>query len=113
MPSISGFLTHVLIHQRKIRTPNGAGGFTEEYELYADGVTRGRINPAGSRELEIAHQQHAEVTHLIYLKSPSDILINDRILFGARMFRVTIPNADTPSVPIYQKCFVVEIQNGR
>jgi len=108
--SIAHLLTHSLVLERKERMSNGKGGFVEDYLPVGSMV--GRVNPASNRELEIAHQKQAEVTHYIYLAADSDIKVNDRILFEGRSFRVTIPNADTPSIPIYQKVYVVELQRG-
>ncbi len=112
---MSASIGHLLIHsftvQHKLRAANGKGGYLEEYEPVGT-VLRGRINPATNREIEVAQQKQAEVTHVIYFDPATDILVNDRILFEGRGFRVTIPNADTPSIPIYQKCFTVEIQRG-
>ncbi len=111
MPSISHLLIHALTQERKVRTPDGKGGFLEQYEILR--TMNGRINPAGPRELEIAQQKQAEVTHYIYLEPGTDVGVNDQFVYGIRTFRVTIPNADTPSIPIYQKIYCLEVQRGK
>jgi len=110
MPSISHLLIHPLTQQRKARAPDGKGGFLENYEILR--TLNGRINPAGPRELEIAQQKQAEVTHYIYLEPGTDVGVNDQFVYGIRIFRVTIPHADIPSIPIYNKVYTVEIQRG-
>lgn len=111
MPTISHLLIHSLTQQRKVRMPDGKGGFLEDYEILA--TMSGRINPAGPRELEIAQQKQAEVTHYIYLEPGTDVGVNDQFVYGIRTFRVTIPSADVPSIPIYKKVYTVEIQRGK
>jgi hypothetical protein len=94
-------LIHDLTQRRKTRTSNGKGGWT--YGTYEDFDSPvGRVVPATARELEIAGQRQARVTHAIYLEPESDVQVGDLFEFEDAEYEVTVP-AIIPSEPVYQK----------
>jgi head-tail adaptor len=109
-PRITHLLVHDLTWQRKVRTRNAKGGYHESYEDIAD--IKGRVNPASEEDIRAAARKEAVVTHAIYIEPETAMKPNDRLHFGTRIFRVMIPNADTPSIAIYQKVLAEEVQRG-
>jgi head-tail adaptor len=108
--NIAHFLTETLTQERKTRTSNGKGGFTETY--HSIGTVNGRINDAGGSEVHVAKQRKAEVSHIVYLDPDTDVKMGDRFIDSrGRVLRVTIPHAEIPSVPIYSKSFLIETQH--
>lgn len=110
MPDISDLMIHSLTHQRKERTSNGKGGFTEEYVTIE--TVDGRVNPASTRDFLVAQQKQAQVKWVIYLAPDSDVQINDKYIYGHRHLIVTVEDVGTPSIPIYQKVFTIETQKA-
>lgn len=104
---------HLLIHsvdvQRSTPVDNGHGGFDEVYKSVF--ITRGRVYPVKARDLAIAGKEESRVTHVIYFQPKIDVRIGDEMVFDGRRFRLRVKNI-TPSIAIYQKTMVEEIQEG-
>lgn len=79
-----------IIHQRKTRTPDGYGGFTEEWaELQR---FEGPVLPADPKEVEAAMAMEYRVTHKVYAvfaDVPNAAVQGDRLVFGGRIFEIT------------------------
>lgn len=86
------------------------GGGRWENELQAITTGRGRIAPAGARELELARRLEVEASHVLYAEPDCGVLIQDWIREPStgRTFRVVglLP----PSVPHHAKILLTERQ---
>ena len=106
-------ITHLLIHaltiKRNARASDGQGGWVETPTTSS--TVTGRVNPASARDLEVAGKMRAEVSHAIYLPPSADVKNGDWISFGTRTFEVKVPNI-TPSIEVYKKVLVLEIQQA-
>lgn len=111
MPDISALYEHSLTHKRPAKTHTGKGGRTETPPLEL-GTVMGRVNSASAKDLMIAQQRQAEVKWVIYLTPGVDVRINDIFIYEGRTLIVTVADAQTPSIPIYQKVFTRETQRG-
>lgn len=104
---------HLLIHRvdvlRSTPVDNGHGGFDEVFT--SQGVVDGRVNPITAKDLASLGKEESRVTHSIYLDPAADISIGDKIIFESRTFHVRVKRIE-PSIPIYRKIMVEEIQEG-
>jgi hypothetical protein len=104
---------HLLIHRvdvlRSTPVDNGHGGFDEVFS--SQGVVDGRVNPVTAKDLALVGKDESRVTHSIYLAPATDIRIGDKLLFEGRTFELRVKRIE-PSVPIYHKVMVEEIQEG-
>lgn len=112
MIDISHLFIHSLTWQRKPKVPAGGGRFIEGAAVTLDTID-GRVNAATAKDLMVAQQKQAEVKWVIYLPYPTAVMINDLFIYDGRTLRVTVPDAETPSYPIYQKVFTVEAQTNQ
>lgn len=108
-------IAHLLIHSIIIkrvganRVSDGEGGWIET-EATVDTVD-GRIVPATQKDLMLAGQYRAEVTHSCYFLPDENVKVGDTLVFDGREFVVRVPNI-TPSIPIYQKVMCLEVQKA-
>jgi hypothetical protein len=109
MRSIGHLLIHSLDIQRSAPVDNGHGGFDEVYSSAA--VVIGRVNPVTAKDLAVLGKEESRVSHAIYFDAGVDVRIGDKIIFGARTFHVRVKRIE-PSIPIYHKVMVEEIQEG-
>lgn len=104
---------HLLIHsvdiQRSVPVDNGHGGFDQV--LVSQAIVRGRVNPVTAKDLAVLGKEESRVTHGIYLDPNADIRIGDVVVFDGRTFHVRVKQIQ-PSIPIYHKIMVEEIQEG-
>ncbi len=102
---------HLLIHTvditRSTRTDNGRGGWTKTQ--VSQGKVNGRVWPVNQKDLVVAAQDQARVTHSVIFRPGVDVRIADELLFEGRKFVVRVRNI-TPSIPIYHKVLAEEIQ---
>lgn len=105
---LSKLLTIQLTHQRRGRTSDGRGGFVETFSDVA--TVSSHIAPLSAKDMTIAHQQQAMVSHAVYLQPGNDIRMNDQFVFNQFVCRVIVPNVE-PWNPVYQKVFVKELEH--
>ena len=79
-------MRHRVVIQTVTQTPDGAGGFTENWTTAA--TVWASIQPANGRERWVAGQMETHVTHRIECRYNSAITTAMRILWGARVFDV-------------------------
>jgi len=108
VPIITHLLIHSLTQKRNTRTADDQGGWIEA--LSTVGIVSGRIVPATAREMEVAAQRQASVTHAIYLPAATNVRINDHFTYDGRTFIVRVRNI-TPSVEVYKKALCEEVQS--
>lgn len=111
MSNIDHLLVHSILIKRvgSNRVSDGEGGFIETETNVK--TTKGRMVPASQKDLMLAGQYRAEVTHSCYLSPGEDVKVEDVLEFEGRDFVVRVPNI-TPSVPIYQKVMCLEVQQA-
>lgn len=109
MPSIGHLFIHRIDVQRSTPVDNGHGGFDEVFS--SQGVVDGRVNPVTAKDLAVIGKEESRVTHAIYLDPATDIRIGDKLLFEGRTFELRVKRME-PSIPIYKKVMVEEIQEG-
>lgn len=73
---------------RKMRTPDGQGGFAEAFAKLDD--VEGRMTIAGRepRETRIGGKWPAEVTHVFFANAPKDFRRGDELRLGTRRWRI-------------------------
>ena len=109
MVSITHLLNRTASHQRRTLTDDGQGGTSEVISEIQE--IKGRRNPAGPRDRELAGREEAEVTHIWYFDTdigakPRDILISNGVQDEVL---ASLP----PSQPDFLKVAVKEIQLGQ
>ena len=95
--------------QRKQHESDGQGGHTIDYEIVATAACR--VGSMSARDLAIAGQKQAVVTHPIYFAPAADVQVGDRLVIEGRTFEVRVPNQAGPSHP-YTKVLAEEYQLG-
>lgn len=104
---------HLLVHsidiQRSVGVDDGQGGTVETF--VSQKVTNGRVWPATFKDMQLAGQNQARVTHAVVFQPGTDVRIDDRLIFDSRQFDVKVREV-TPSIPIYHKVLAEEIQIG-
>lgn len=102
---------HLLIHSiditRSVPVKNNKGGWTKTFT--SQKVVLGRVWPVTQRDLVVGGQDQARVTHSVIFQPNTDVKIDDKLLFDGRTFDVKVREI-TPSIPIYHKVLVEEIQ---
>ena len=86
--NLSHFLITWFERYRKIRTPNGQGGFVEAFAKLDD--VQGRMTMAGTKpgEGRIGGKWPAEVTHVFFAGTPRDFRRGDELRLSARRWRI-------------------------
>lgn len=110
MVSVSHLLIHTLEQFRIGHTRDTARG-TQSEASTSLGTLSGRLVPASNKEVLVGEREDARVTHALYLSPSSDVRVGDEFVFDGRTFRVTIPKI-TPSIAIYQKVLMEEVQRA-
>lgn len=104
-------LDQLATHQRKTRTSDGQSGRTETFKPIATDVPCRTSSPS-SKDLAIAGQKKAIVTHVLYFAPTfTPPKVGDRFVIGAINFDVRVPNSAGASHP-YVKVMVEEYQGG-
>lgn len=88
----AGTLRHLVRVETPIETPDGAGGSTTTWTLVCE--TRAAITPLAGRERVQAQAINAETTHAVTTRYRAEITSKCRIVYGARVFRITAPPRD-------------------
>lgn len=78
--------THDVTIRRKVRTPNGIGGWSISWQDVATSVAR--VNPVSAKDrIEYAQAQYP-VTHKVFLPGGADVRPEDCIVLGSRTLAV-------------------------
>lgn len=107
---ITPHLNRALVLEDLIRTPDGAGGYSETWS--ALGTLWAEVRATGGREGETDHAKRSEVTYTVTLRAapfgaPSRPKPDQRLVEGTRVFRIlTVTEADTAAR--YLKLRVIE-----
>ena len=109
MPNIGHLLIHQVDIQRSEPVDNGHGGFDEVYTSQA--IVQARVNPVTAKDLSVLGKEESRVSHSVYFEPNADIRIGDELVFDGRRFNVRVKQIE-PSIPIYRKVMVEEIQEG-
>ena len=87
----SGQLRHLVeLQHLGARVDDGAGGGSIPYVTYAEDVPAA-IEPLEGRELLLAGQYDARLTHRVRLRYRPDVRPSDRVVYGDRVFNVKTP----------------------
>jgi len=71
---------------RRDRTADGQGGWSVTYAVI--GTAEGRIRPASSTERDVAMQEQAQISHVLYVLATTDIGRGDQIELGDQVWDV-------------------------
>ena len=80
MPAFDSLLNNTFVVERRVRTPDGQGGWTISYAEI--GAVAGRIRPAGSAEREVAAAEERQISHVLYTRASADVARGDRVSCG-------------------------------
>jgi len=105
---IARLLDRPLRLERPEPTPDGRGGWIEAWALLREG--RGRLVPLSGRDLQAAGRAEARVSHALYLPPGSGARPGDRVVLGARLFRVAVTGLGRPGA--YEKLLLEERREG-
>jgi head-tail adaptor len=100
--------------QRKTRTSDGAGGWSEAYQTI--GTEPARIRPASDQETTLAAQREAILTHVAYFALGVDVARDDRVLYVApnsEVLTLTVRGVREPSQPHHLQVDCEEVQHGQ
>lgn len=86
-------LNNTFAISRLQRTPNGQGGWAEEY--VSIGSVLGRMRPASSSEREVAALEERSISHVLYVVAGTDIARGDKVELDALV--VTVEAVREPS----------------
>lgn len=113
MPVHDRFRTHTLTVERKTRTPDSAGGWTEAFAPI--GVLTGSLQPLSAAERHIADQTWAEGRWVFFVDLDADAARDDELVHtDGRRFRVlSIGDWDDGSPLDHIRVDLEEIQHGR
>lgn len=104
---------HLFIHSlelfRDVPESDGKGGWTEK--LQSQVKVRGRVWPAAGRDLIVAGQAQAQVTHAVVFPYGTDVKVGDVWQHGGKQYEVVIADL-SPSVKAFGKCLAKEVQNA-
>jgi hypothetical protein len=107
--NISHLFTHTTTLRRNVPTSDGHGGYKEA--LTTVETLQGRLWPATERDMQLAGQNEARVTHAWVAPPYTDVRVDDVLVINGRTFQVRVPHLE-PSVNIYRKCLVEEVQRA-
>ena len=81
MSAIERLFNNTFTLYRRDRTADGQGGWLVSYAV--NGTAEGRIRPASSTEREVALQEQAQISHVLYVLASTDIARGDQVELGA------------------------------
>lgn len=80
---------HRITFQEEVRVPDGAGGFSSDWQdIAADPVMWADIEPVKSEKTMLFSQLGQMVTHRIRIRHREDISSRLRVIKGSRIFRI-------------------------
>lgn len=95
--------------ERKTRTPDGQGGYTE---TYADvGTVPTRIHAPSATDREVGARLEAVVSKVAYVTGGFDVRRDDRLVLGVGQYAYVVAVLD-PSVAHHRKLLLDERQRG-
>jgi len=75
--------------QRLIKTEDDSGGYEERYETYAGAWAK--LEVVQSRRRDEYEQLLPEILYRVTLRCRPDITLNDRLMYGKRVFKQIAP----------------------
>ncbi len=102
---IPSLLRHFLRLERLQGSPDGRGGWIEDWSLVAE--SPGRLQPLTGRSLELAGRLHAEARFALYLPPDLEARRGDRVRLGSRRFQVLVTGLGHPGR--YEKLLLREL----
>ena len=111
--NVSRLMNISVTHQQKSRTADNQGGYSYAFSDAETYKARLSQPSAGVRQLQNMGQDVGEVSHELYISpvpTAGTFRVGDRIVYNSRNFEVKIPNIQ-PSITVYQKLAVLELQN--
>lgn len=107
--SIEALLDRSVEIRRPSRIGDGKGG--DATTFVAVSTVPGRVRPASAREAFVADRPEAQVSHVAYLPTGSDVRTRDRLDLGGKTYEVVAVR--TPSKPSHLEVDLLERQRGR
>jgi len=86
MSAIERLFNNTFTLYRRDRTADGQGGWSVTYA--SNGTAEGRIRPASSAEREVALQEQAQISHVLYVLADTDIARGDQVELGEQVWDV-------------------------
>lgn len=108
MPSIAHLLNRTVNVQRIGAVSDGQGGYTETPSTVL--TTKGRRQPAGSKDRIVAGREEAQVSHVWYFDGAPDVKVRDLLVSGSNKDEVLA--LAPPSEPDHLKVLAKEFQLG-
>ena len=81
-----GALRHPLTLQQAVRTPDGAGGFSESWATVA--TVFGKVEPLGTESSARADQMLEAVTHRVTIRKRGDVAAGMRFDWNGRVLEI-------------------------
>lgn len=106
--SSSGMLRTVCQFQRKARTPDGAGGFTEAWANLAGAATRCQFKALSGGERWMAQRVEATTRNRIVCRYFSGLLEADRVVIGGRAYNIRFIN----NVELRNRWYEIDLDGG-
>jgi len=75
-----------VVLEAKTLTPDGGGGYAEDWQTYA--TVWGALEPVSAREPTEAARPESRVTHRLTIRRRGDVSANHRARIGARIFAI-------------------------
>ena len=82
----AGLMRNRVQLQRRIKVPDGGGGYTHVWETFA--VVWAYIKPLSGNESLVAMQLEASVTHDVIMRHRPDLAPEDRVVYKTRAFHI-------------------------
>jgi SPP1 family predicted phage head-tail adaptor len=84
----AGMLRTVIQFQRKTRTADGSGGFTEVWNNLAGAATRGKFTPLSGREAFTDSRINADTKNKLVTRYFPSVTESDRVVIGGRIYNI-------------------------
>lgn len=86
---VIGQLRHRVTFQQAVSTPDGAGGFSQEWQDIAEGAeVAAAVVPLSQNERLRFQQLQSPVTHKIYVRWREDITTEMRVMWRERVYGI-------------------------
>lgn len=86
----AGMLREPVTFQRKARTADGAGGFTEAWAAIAGAPTRCMVKPMSGGERWASQRLEATATHKLVTRYSADLNAGDRAVIRGRAYNLRL-----------------------
>lgn len=104
----AGMLRTPVVFQRKTRTSDGAGGFTEAWATLVGSPTRAQVKAKSGGERWLSERTEASAQFAVTVRYFSGLLESDRIVFAGKAHNVRFIN----NVEQRSRWLVIDVSSG-